>query len=242
MGAVSSSRPNLLRALRTVAVKDGYRPPPEAARSVLDGGARDAKLGWVGGFGSGAVLEPPALVAGLDDVAMVGQAVEQRGRHFGVAKYARPFAEGEIGRYDYRRLLIEAADQVEQQLPACLRERQIAELVDDDEVLAAKIVGQASLTSRACFGFQLVDQIDDIEEPASGTATNAGASDCDGEIISAGAGYADQHDVALMRQEVAADEVAYPVSLTGVPPKRKPLVTLRKITLGRRCRSETLLV
>ena len=42
------------------------------------------------GFGgSGAVLEAPALVAGLDDVAMVGQAVEQRGRHLGIAEHVQ---------------------------------------------------------------------------------------------------------------------------------------------------------
>jgi hypothetical protein len=119
---------------------------------------------------------------------MVGQAVEQRGGHFGVAKYAGPFAEGEIGRYDHRRLLIEAADQVEQQLPACLREWQIAEFVEDDEVLAAKVVGKVPLAPRACFGLQLVDQIDDIEESASGTATNARAGNCDGEMTFARAG------------------------------------------------------
>jgi hypothetical protein len=28
---------------------------------------------------------------------MMGQAVEERGRHFGVAEHARPLAEGEVG-------------------------------------------------------------------------------------------------------------------------------------------------
>ena len=45
----------------------------------------------------GSALEAPAVVAGLDDVAVVGQAIEQRGRHLGIAEDARPFAEGEIG-------------------------------------------------------------------------------------------------------------------------------------------------
>src|SRR5580698_4310559 len=43
-GAVSSSRPADARAARTAAVKDGRRPPPQAARSVLDGGEHDATL------------------------------------------------------------------------------------------------------------------------------------------------------------------------------------------------------
>src|SRR5208282_2153347 len=36
------------------------------------------------------VLKTPALVAGLDDVAMVGEAVEERGGHLRIAEYAQP--------------------------------------------------------------------------------------------------------------------------------------------------------
>ena len=67
-------------------------------------------------FESGPVLEAPTVVPGLDDVAVVGQTIEQRAGHFGVDKDARPFAEGEICRHDDGRALIELADQIEQQL------------------------------------------------------------------------------------------------------------------------------
>ena len=43
------------------------------------------------------MFEAPTFVAGLDDLAVMGQPVEQRSRHFGVAEDAGPFAEGEIG-------------------------------------------------------------------------------------------------------------------------------------------------
>ena len=66
----------------------------------------------------------------------MGEAVEQRGRHFRIAKHARPFAEGEIGGDDDRRSLVERADEMEQQLPAGLSEGQIAEFVEDGEVHA----------------------------------------------------------------------------------------------------------
>jgi hypothetical protein len=46
--AVSSSRPEIAQASRAVAVKQGRRPSPEAARSVLDQGEHDATLGQVG--------------------------------------------------------------------------------------------------------------------------------------------------------------------------------------------------
>jgi hypothetical protein len=38
---------------------------------------------------SGVVLEAPALVAGLDDVAVVREPIEQRSGHFGVVEHAR---------------------------------------------------------------------------------------------------------------------------------------------------------
>ena len=83
---------------------------------------------------SGAVLEAPALVTCLDDVAVMSEAIEQRRGHLGIAKYARPFAEGEICGDDDRGAFVEAADRVEQQLSTGLREGQIAEFVEDDEV------------------------------------------------------------------------------------------------------------
>ena len=45
----------------------------------------------------GAAFKAPAVVSGLDDIAAVGEAIEQRGRHLGVREDARPFTEGEIG-------------------------------------------------------------------------------------------------------------------------------------------------
>ena len=65
-----------------------------------------------------AALEAPAVVSGFDDIAVVGQAIEQRGRHLGVCKDAWPFAEGKIGSHDDRGALIEPADEVEQELAA----------------------------------------------------------------------------------------------------------------------------
>jgi len=62
------------------------------------------------------------------------QPVEQRRRHLRVAKDARPFAERHIGRDDRRGLLVEAADQVEQQLPARLREWQVTQPVQHHEI------------------------------------------------------------------------------------------------------------
>jgi hypothetical protein len=56
---------------------------------------------------SGAVLEAPALVAGLDDFAVMREPVEQSRGHLGVAEHAGPFAEGEVSGNNHRTLLVE---------------------------------------------------------------------------------------------------------------------------------------
>jgi hypothetical protein len=65
-----------------------------------------------------AAFESPTVITGLDDVAVMGQPVEQRSGHFGVAKHAGPFAECEIGGDDAGSALVEPADKMEQKLAA----------------------------------------------------------------------------------------------------------------------------
>ena len=149
-----------------------------------------------------AALEAPAVVAGLDDVAVVGQPIEQRGGHLGVAEDGGPFAEGEIGGDDDRGALVEPADEVEQELAAGLGEGQIAEFVENDEVEAGQMIGEPPLPSVAGLGLQLVDEIDDVVEPAAGAGTDAGAGDGDGQMRLAGPGAADEDDIALLGDEV----------------------------------------
>ena len=63
-----------------------------------------------------AAFESPAVVAGLEDVAVMRQAVEQCRCHLGIAEHAGPFAERQIGRDDDGRALIEPTDKMEQEL------------------------------------------------------------------------------------------------------------------------------
>ena len=47
-----------------------------------------------------AVSEAVGLITGFDDMAMMGQPIQQRSRHLGVAEDAGPFGEAQIGRDD----------------------------------------------------------------------------------------------------------------------------------------------
>lgn len=95
---------------------------------------------------------------------MVGEAVEECGRHLCVTEDGGPFAEGQVGRDDDRGALVEAADQVEQELAAGLGEGQVAQFIENDEVEAREIVRCAALLAPAGLGLQPVDQVDDAEE------------------------------------------------------------------------------
>ncbi len=139
---------------------------------------------------------------------MMREAVEERGGHLGVTEDGRPFAECEVRGDDDRGAFVELADEVEQELAAGLGEREIAELVEDQEVEAGDQVRGAALAFGAGFGVELVHQVDDIEEPAAAAVANAGACDAHSEMGLAGSSSADQHEIALVVEEVSGGEVA----------------------------------
>lgn len=113
-------------------------------------------------------------LVGLVDVAVVREPVQRRSSHLGVAEDRWPFSERQVGADDDRGLLVEAADQMEQQLAAGLGERRIALFIEHDEVEQAQIVGHASLPAIAGLDVELVDQIDGVEEPSASTIVAVG--------------------------------------------------------------------
>ena len=65
----------------------------------LVGVAQPGRARWLGcpALALRAVLESPGLVTGLDDLAVVCEAVEQRRRHLGIPEDGGPLAEREVG-------------------------------------------------------------------------------------------------------------------------------------------------
>ena len=139
------------------------------------------------GFWSAAVFETPAVVAGLDDVAVMGDAIEHGGGHFGVVENGRPFTEGEVGGDDYRSLFVELADQVKQQLATSQSEGKITQLVQDDEVEAGELARKRSGFADPGLLFEAIDQIDGVEEAASGPGAHDGGGDRERKMGLAGA-------------------------------------------------------
>jgi hypothetical protein len=56
---------------------------------------------------------------------------------------------------------------MEQQLAARPAERQVAQFIDDDEIVAQQLLGQAATATGRLFLFELVNQIDQVEEASS---------------------------------------------------------------------------
>ena len=100
--------PQVRRARRGVSVQ---RQTQRRARRAC-GPTGASGDGWAAR--SAAVFEAPAVVAGLEDVAVMRQAIEQGGGHLGVAEYGWPFGEGQVGGDDDGGALIQAADQMKQ--------------------------------------------------------------------------------------------------------------------------------
>jgi len=104
----------------------------------------------------------------------VGEAVDRRRRHFRVAEDSGPFAEVEVRRDDDAGAFVELAQQVERQRAAGGAERagrlfrnrrEVAKLVEDDEVGVGEASGDLPGFSLVFFLFKGVDEFDGREEP-----------------------------------------------------------------------------
>lgn len=65
---------------------------------------------------------------------MMGEAIEERAREAFAAKHAGPFIKGQVGRNEGSPALIAAAKDFEESLRPHCRKRDIAQLIDDEEV------------------------------------------------------------------------------------------------------------
>ena len=76
---------------------------------------------------------PVAVAPDVDDVAMVQQPVDERRRHDLVAEHVSPFLESLVRGQHRRRPLVPGVDQLEEEHGAVLADRQVADLVDDEQ-------------------------------------------------------------------------------------------------------------
>ena len=100
-----------------------------------------------------------AHVARLQDVALVRQPVKRGRRHLRVAEHTRPLGEVQIGRDQHAGVLVQPGEQVKQQSPAGLAERQVAEFIEDDHVHALQVERDAPRLALSLLQFECIHQI-----------------------------------------------------------------------------------
>src|ERR1700722_7299592 len=174
---------------------------------VSGSGVRQVPRFLLCGFGGirRAGLEAEGVVSCFEDVAAVGKTIEQRGRHLRVAEHGGPLAEAEIGRDDDAGSLVQLAQKMEEQGPAGGAERQVSELVEDDEIGVGEPGGDLAWFALKLLLFKSVDEFDRGEEPdALAVVLDGLDADCGGEMRLARAGAADQDDIVGVLQELAA--------------------------------------
>src|SRR5690606_21186644 len=145
----------------------------------------------------------------------MGETVKKGSCHFGIAKDAWPFAKGEVRRDDNRCSLVELRDEMGEQLPASLSEGEIAGVIEHDEVEPGQVVGDTTLATGAALDPEVVDPINDTEEPTPRTVADERTSYGDGQMRLSRAGSADHSDVALIGDERATRKVADQVFVDG---------------------------
>ena len=98
---------------------------------------------------------------------------------------------------------------MEQELPAGLGERQVAEFIEDDEIEPGEMLGQLAGAILAPLELQAVHEVGGVVEARPGAGPNAAAGDGDAQVRLARARAADQHDVALAPHERTGSEITH---------------------------------
>ena len=153
------------------------------------------------------MLEAPGFIAGLHDVAVMGEPIEQRGGELRIPEHGGPLAEAQIGRDHHAGALVELREQVKEQCPAGLAERQVAQLVQDHQVRVRQPISHLPLLAVRLLLLQDIDQLDHREEAhAPMMALNGFDSQRRGEVSFPGARSADQDHI--LRGIVIAESVS----------------------------------
>src|SRR5690606_14137730 len=84
--------------------------------------------------GAALLPKPVAVATDREHVAVVEQAVEDRGRDDRIAEDAAPFADRTVARDEQAPALVAARDELEEEMRSLGLEREVAELVDDQKL------------------------------------------------------------------------------------------------------------
>ena len=137
-----------------------------------------------------AALEAVALAAHLQDVDVVGEAVQQRAREALRSEHLGPLVEGEVGGYQDGAPLVALAEDLKEQFRAGAGEWDEAQFVDDRQVEPGKLSLQVQQPSLIPGFHQFVDQGGGRREAHRHPALAGGQAHSQGHVGLAGAAVA----------------------------------------------------
>ena len=111
------------------------------------------------------MAEAPGLGAGVDDVRSVGEPVDDGLREPRVGEYLGPFAEREVGGEDQASAFVAFGEDLEDELGGAVGQREVAELVEADELGAGVAADDACELLAALGLLQLVREGGERGEP-----------------------------------------------------------------------------
>jgi len=132
--------------------------------------------------------------------------VEERGCHLGIAEDGDPFTEFQVRCDDDAGLLVERADEMEQQRAAGLWERNVSQLVDDDTIQWCQLPDDLPGIALGLLPDQCVDQINRIEEARFFTLVDQCGSQGDSNVGFSCSGSAHQNEIVGIFSELSGAE------------------------------------
>ena len=138
-------------------------------------GPTGSSVGWVVGsvcrrsLTPAALIEPIAVAVHLEDIDVMGEAVEERAGQAFEAEHLGPFVEWQVGGDQGGAAFIALAEHLEQQLGAGLGQRHEAEFVDDQKLVG----GELSLEPQQLLVIARLDEL--VDQGGGGDEADRGA-------------------------------------------------------------------
>jgi len=157
-------------------------------------------------------VRPVRSTLDADEEALVDQAVCDGGSRGGILKELAPLFEGQVGGDDGRAALVATIEDLVQQVGAASVEAEVAELVEQDQVIGAPGAQPAVKCVLGLGGHEVVDDVGGRGETDTIAAQAGELADGIGKMRFADARRTDKDDVGALLDEVegggAVDDVA----------------------------------
>ena len=150
--------------------------------------------------------EAEAFPVHLEDVAAMGEAVQQRRGHAFALEHLAPIGEGQVAGDQQAGPLVTIGEHLEEQLRAGAAEGQVSEFIADEQVGLVQL-GQETIELVRLLGFlQSRDQIRGSEEAHALTQATGGQTQRDGQVGLARSHAADEAAIGVLVDPFAAGQ------------------------------------